>query len=242
MSLLCPKSDRDAVKALVCLILCELLFCGIFWVDFLFDHPFWWVYELFNIDQESNIPTWFSTIQLFLIGLLFLFIGYRTEHTPPPSKLGTKIFGFGFIYLSLDEAAIIHEKLTWVFINNPLVPYFHGRHGVWIVVYGTIAIILLALLAKDLWALGKAYPRLSRIFLLGIVVFLFGSAGMETITFFYLDESDKLVYTVEVIMEEFLEMAGVSVMLYSVLLLSLKKSEDPSPLIPEAIKRRVPFK
>ena len=242
MSLLCPKSTRDAGKVFVCLILCEIIFCGIYLADFLFNHPSWWVNELFNIDQEANIPTWFSTTQLFLTGFTFLFIGYRTEHTPPPSWLGTKIFGFGFIYLSLDEAAVVHEKLTWIFINNPLVPYFHGRHGVWIVVYGSIAICLLILLFKDLWALGKTYPRISLIFFLGILLYLFGAAGMETITFFFLDENDKLVYTIEVIMEEFLELFGASIMFYSVLLLSLKKTEDPAPLIPEAIKRRVPFK
>jgi hypothetical protein len=228
MSLFCPNSSRDAFKVLVCLILCEIAFCGIYLADFLLDHPAWWIYELFSIDLEANIPAWFSTIQLFLIGFVFLFMGYRKGHTPPPSKLGTKIFGFGFIYLSLDEGAIIHEKLTWVFINNPLVPYFHGRHGVWIVVYGSLAILLTVLLQKDLRDLWKTCRRPALIFLLGGIIFLFGTAGMETLTFFYLNESNRLLYVIEVIIEEFLEMSGASILLYSVLLLSMKKSEQRS--------------
>lgn len=30
------------------------------------------VTQLFNLGAEQNIPTWFSSIQLFLIGLVFL--------------------------------------------------------------------------------------------------------------------------------------------------------------------------
>jgi len=218
MSLFYPTSRRDASKALTFLILCEIIFCAIYLGDFLLDHPSWWIYELFNIDLESNIPTWFSTMQLFLIGFTFLHIGYRTGHTPPPSKLGTK----------MDEAAIIHEKLTWVFINNPLVPYFDGRHGVWIVVYGCIAIILLIVLYKDLWAMWKSFRQESRLFMLGMFIFLFGAAGMETLTFFFLDKTNLLHYTWEVIFEEFFEMSGVSLMLYSTLLVLIKKT-GPKP-------------
>ena len=102
--------------------------------DFLLGEPAWRIHELFDLDSETSIPTWFSVIQLFMIGLIPLLIAFSQTTVPPPSKGGLTLFGLGFIYLSMDEGSVIHEKLTYVFYNNPLVPYFHGTHGIWIVV------------------------------------------------------------------------------------------------------------
>jgi len=229
MSFLCPIIAKDANKTLAVLISLEVLFCIIYLADFLLGQPSWWIHDLFDLDGETNIPAWFSTIQLFIIGYMILLIGCHDNHHPPPSKVGTNLIGLGFIFLSMDEASSIHEKLTWVFYNNPMVPYFDGRHGVWIVVYGCIAIILILFLHKDIWAVWKAFRLESLIFILGMFIYLFGSAGMETLTFFYLDEKNPLLYTFEVVIEEFLEMSGASILLYSVLLLAIKKSnKNPS--------------
>jgi len=125
----------------------------------------------------------------------------------------------------MDEGSSIHEKLTLVFHNNPLVPYFDGVHGIWIVVYGCIGIITLLILRKDIFAVCKYFRKEALIFLYGMIIFLAGTAGAETITFFYIDKSNPFVYTIEVILEEFLEMAGASILAYSVLLLAIQKLE-----------------
>jgi len=223
MSLLCPCNNKDANRVLIYLIVCEIIFAIIYFLDFSLGEPIFFIHELFNLDQEANIPSWFSTIQLFLIGLVALIVSCEKRHTPPPSRTGLTVFGLGFVYLSMDEASIIHEKMTHAFYNNPWVPYFHGQHGVWIVVYMCVAIVVITLLYKDIGAVFKMFPRESIIFSLGMFIFLLGSGGMETLTFFYLDKSNLLFYTMEVVIEEFLEMFGASIIFYSVLRMAIKK-------------------
>lgn len=152
--------------------------------DFLLGEPAWRIHELFDLDSETSIPTWFSVIQLFMIGLIPLLIAFSQTTVPPPSKGGLTLFGLGFIYLSMDEGSVIHEKLTYVFYNNPLVPYFHGTHGIWIVVYGCIGIIVLLILYKDIFAMCKYFRTEALIFIVGMIIFLAGAGGAETITFF----------------------------------------------------------
>jgi hypothetical protein len=60
--------------------------------------------------------------------------------------------------------------------------------------------------------------------MIGMVLYLAGTGGSETITYFYIDKTNPLVYAVEVIIEEFLEMLGASILFYSVLLVSIKKT------------------
>ena len=224
MSLLNPNNRKDCAHILIALIIVELLLAAIYMTDFLLKHPSWWIQQLFDLDRESNIPAWFSTIQLFLIGFTFIYAGNASQFKNPPSKAGTMIFGFGFIFLSLDEGAMIHEKLTWVFEDNPFVPYFDGRHGVWIVVYGVIGIILTLFLLKDLRRMWQTFRRETAIFVSGVFVYLVGAAGMETLTYFFLDKGVPLHYAIEVTVEEFTEMIGASIILYSVLSLTLRKT------------------
>jgi len=216
-------NSRDATMALVALIILEASFCAVYMGDFLLGEPIWRIHQLFDLDHESSIPTWFSIIQLFMIGFIALLVAFSQTVTPPPSKGGLTLFGLGFIYLSMDEGSSIHEKMTYEFYNNPLVPYFHGAHGIWIVVYGCIGIIVLLFLRKDIFAVCKHFRKEALIFIGGMIVFLAGAAGSETITFFYIDKSDPFIYTIEVILEEFLEMSGASVLLYSVALIAIKK-------------------
>jgi hypothetical protein len=219
---------KHATRVFIWLIVIELAFCAIYYTDFLLNEPNWRIHKLFDLDLEANIPTWFSSIQLFMIGLISALTAQSQHYKTPPSKWGLTFFGLGFMYLSMDEASSIHEKLTYEFHNNPLVPYFDGVHGIWIVVYGSIGIVVLLLLCRDLWAICKTLRREALIFIVGMIIYLAGAGGAETITYFYLDKTIPWVYAVEVTLEEFLEMFGASTLFYSVLLACIKKTELPS--------------
>ncbi len=217
-------TSKTALKLLFILIGIEVLFCSIFLIDFLLDHPSWRIHELFDLDNEANIPTWFSTLQLALTGLFTLCIGFNQNYAKPPSKASIITLGIGFLYLSMDEAASIHEKITLIFHNNPWVPYFDGVHGIWIVVYGCTAILLSLIFHRDIFRFFKYFPKIAIIFLLAMLTYLAGAGGAETITYFYIDRNNPFAYIFEVITEEFLEMLGVSILLYSMALLALKKT------------------
>jgi len=229
MKLEYPIWTQHAFKLLIILLTTEALFIAFYYFDFVFSTPSTKYHQLISLDLEANIPSWFSTIQLFMIGLIPLMLAMSRNYQAPPSQGGLTLFGLGFIYLSLDEAASLHEKMTYAFYNNPLVPYFHGVHGIWITIYMGVMLLMLALLWKDLIAIARQFPKESWLFTLGMVVYLSGTGGAETVTFFYIDKTNPFVYLLEVIFEEGLEMAGASIILTSVLLAAIKKSETIKP-------------
>ena len=218
-----PDHIKNIVVGLIAL---EVVFVIIYALDFISQHPSWQVCELFDLDREANVPAWFSAMQLLFIGLTAFVIADHSSRTHTPSKAFFNTIAVGFVYLSCDEAAAIHEKITYTFYNNPLVPYFEGVHGVWIVVYGAVGILLAILFHRDLIALWKMFRRETLFLVAGVFTYLIGSAGAETITFFHIDKSIPAVYTLEVVLEEFFEMAGASVILGGMLLLALRKSQQ----------------
>jgi len=81
----------------------------------------------FNLNDEANIPTWYSTVLLFSVSLSS-FIIFQMEQKFENIESGRRFWlGFGAVYffLSLDEAARIHEFLNyltstkWVFLYAP---------------------------------------------------------------------------------------------------------------------------
>jgi len=84
--------------------------------------------NLFDLDKEANLPTWFSSILLFSIAfasMLIYFLGRRTD-----KKSSWKNFwpGFSilFCFLSLDEAVGFNELISstynfnWIWFYAPL--------------------------------------------------------------------------------------------------------------------------
>ena len=65
--------------------------------------------------------------------------------------------------------------------------------------------------------------------MIGMIIFLAGTGGSETITYFYIDKTNPWIYAMEVVLEEFLEMLGASILFYSVMLACIKKTEAPTP-------------
>ncbi|MFO7716187.1 hypothetical protein [Desulfosarcina sp.] len=201
-------------------------------------HIFWpflqWgpLSNLFDLDREVSIPSWYASMQLFVVGsLLFLASrnNQRRQHLPTSILITGSLF---FIFLSADEGAAIHEKITTLSINfgvNWLL--FKGNHGAWIPVYSILALSAVILAARQFRKLWRHFRREIRIAMLGVIVFVTGGVGLEVVSYLFLRSgSNKGLYRVEVACEEYLEMIGVSIMLYAVLLLAAKISaKNPAP-------------
>lgn len=112
--------------------------------------------------------------------------------------------------------------MFFAFYDNSYVPHFNSTHGIWIVVYGFLAILLLLIFHRDIISVWKSYRREACVFIIGMIIYLAGAGGAETITYFQIDKSDPIVYTIEVIAKEFLEMCGVILLLGSILMLAVK--------------------
>lgn len=67
------------------------------------------VQHMFNVAREQSIGTWFSVVQSAIAGLVLLaiyFLGAGQKRV-----LGWLILGCFFLYVSVDDAAKIHERL-----------------------------------------------------------------------------------------------------------------------------------
>lgn len=222
-------TDQDLKKIFCGLIFLELMLVIAYIVDIMLGSPSWVINKLVDLDDEGSVATWFSSIQLFLVGLLLIIrsSGNR-EIITLPSATFFCILGLGFIFLSVDEAAAIHEKMSTVLKQAEFMPRFKGEHGIWIYIYGLVALFFLVVTLRNFIALWKHYRRAALIMFIGLVTFVTGAVVLEIVSYQFLrDDLASLHYVVEVALEEFLEMLGISIVLYSVLLLLLEvKSID----------------
>ena len=183
--------------------------------------------NIINIDKEANIPTWFSSVQLFVIGFLFFLLFHNRNIAPemPEKLLG--IISLGFIFLSLDEAAQIHEGISKAFKHISWMPYLKNIHNLWILPYISLIFIFLLGFHKDLWKFAQNYRQSFLFMAIGFFIFILGGLFFEILSYqFLIGTARDLLYDCEVTMEEFLEMSGASLILYGTLLLFLPDNNE----------------
>ena len=69
--------------------------------------------EMFDVDRERNVPTWFSSAEILLLSLLFFAIAFH-ETSTRRRRRATAFWltcGAAAAFLSMDEAATIHEAV-----------------------------------------------------------------------------------------------------------------------------------
>ncbi|MCS6803964.1 MAG: hypothetical protein RMM98_02425 [Acidobacteriota bacterium] len=72
--------------------------------------------DFFGLEREGSVTTWFSSLQLALIGLTCggLFISERLRSVSVAHAVGWLALAVVFLFLSLDEAAQVHERFDQV--------------------------------------------------------------------------------------------------------------------------------
>ncbi len=79
-------------------------------LKYLFDHEIQLGFErLFNLNNEGNAPSWYSSMTLALCAGLLAAIGLDKRQKHSRYAAHWLVLAAIFIYLSLDEAAEIHE-------------------------------------------------------------------------------------------------------------------------------------
>lgn len=202
-------------KLLAYLIAFELMLFASFLVDsFLLPN---FHLDMFNLNDESTLASWFSSLQYFCIALIFL------QHTQQNKTASVSPFLFliaslGFFFLSIDEAVTIHEKLNHQLKHIEFLPSFKGHNGIWIYLYLALLLPLIIIMYKPLVQLWKAYRHPTIIMAIGFAILVFGGVLLEVIGYEYLNaDINYIYYVLEVAFEEFFEMAGVSIILYGAL-------------------------
>lgn len=160
----------------------------------------------FRLNAEETIPTWWSAIQLFVLSICLLAVA-REDPEVPRVKRALGIGAAISMFFSLDEIATLHEPLELLLDRFEWIPRFAGK-GHWMTVYAVAGLIAVAFMLPGLrkfWAKRRAD---SVRFLIGAGLLV--SGGIVAELFFYYGTDTVLI-------EEGLEIIGVSVMIWATL-------------------------
>lgn len=165
--------------------------------------------KFFNIDAETNLPSWYSSTLLAVAGLSALEVGRQKIVDRAPWRWHWAVLGLGFLYLSLDELVSLHEKLA-----VGLVPEEGALKSPWVIIAVPLALIAGLFYVKFLLAQPR---RIAGLLLLAGFLYVFGAAGFEIIgsemASSGVDTAGMLYGTTQHVEEAF-EMSGVSILLY----------------------------
>lgn len=102
--------------------------------------PFDKITVLLDLDGEGNLPTWYSSMQLFLTACFFGIFAYRQFDNKVKTSWLLMAWPLIFFALSLDEVAQIHEWVgRW---SDVLLPGASREHtlfwstGIWMFLFG----------------------------------------------------------------------------------------------------------
>lgn len=220
-------APREARRLLAGLLLFEVLLVLMYLATNAWFVTFPWgpAPHLFDLNRESAVPTWFSSVQLFTIALVLLVTASNNRaHRLRPTTLPLA-GSAGFLFLSMDEVAMVHEQITEVakYRHYDSLLWF-GNDGAWIAIYAVIGIPVAAWVA---WQLRRLWPHFRHAFVMGVIgamILVGGAVGLELIGYALRAALGNFPRW-EIAAEEFMEMAGASVMLYAALLFSARLRE-----------------
>lgn len=164
----------------------------------------------FDVDEETNVPTWFSCTLLFLCAQTMWLVAEPRVGGPRRWRLHERGLAAVFLYLSIDELTQIHEQVI-----KPLRSFLH-LSGALYFAWTVVALPLTGLYALLMLGYLRALPRVTRrSFLLAGIMYVGGAAGVEMIgsSLYSKGKGDTVAYVLETVIEEGLEMTALVVFL-----------------------------
>lgn len=187
--------------------------------SFLFKDPIFELIRFFDMNQETNVPTFFSVLLLLSSSalLVVLYVRHRKRGEPSLMWLALAII---FIFLAFDEMTSLHETIAAQFLGE--FNFTGYLHYAWVVPYSIAVLIFFLSYVRFLFRLPV---KIAVLFITSGFIYISGAIGFEMIggkavSLTGLISNATLTY---VTIEETLEMIGASLFIYSLILfLSLK--------------------
>lgn len=186
------------------------------------------ILKVFDLNQEKNLPTLFSSVMLLSSAGLLAVVGRVQKRVGGAFARHWTALAFIFLFLSLDELARVHERL--------ILPLRHAFHfsGVlyygWVLPYGVALVVLAFAYANFLLALPG---RTRQLFLSAAFLYVGGGLGMEVVVGPVAEahgEHHPLFLTLSTV-EELLEMTGLVVFIYGLLSYIAQNERDVRVLL-----------
>lgn len=184
----------------------------------------WGSVRLFSVDREGGIPAWYSTALLLFCFILLAVIAAASRMENHRDYFYWVGLSVGFLYLSADEAARIHERflpLGRSMLDAIGVASTGALARAWVVPGILITLVFILVYLRFFFRL----PLVTRLlFFAAGLVFLGGAVGVEMLTGLYLNSyggergtalSPTVVRLILPNIEELFEMLGVIVFIYA---------------------------
>jgi len=228
------STKRVSLALIVVVVFLTLASLGQHFLDYLWSREGWAQEGLiavplkFNVGEESNVPTWYSSITLLVCSLLLAVIAAAKKAQGDRYTLHWVILSAIFLVMSVDEVAMLHEALGET-VATVLGFVGYSPSGVlyaaW-VIPGAIFVFIVALAyLRFLFDL----PRRTMLwFFVAGAIFVIGALGLEILSsrlsslygwenLESMPDKVKIVIAVQTAIEELFEMSGVVVFIYALL-------------------------
>jgi hypothetical protein len=179
--------------------------------------------RMLNLDDEINFPTYFSSFLLLCSSVTFLLIAVVKRKIKDKFSLNWYILSFIFLFMSMDEILSLHEQFS-----APIRGVMHTSgffYFAWLVPAIISLLVFIVFNIKFFFNMSRKFQKL---FFSSAMIYLFGAFGMEMIGGQFLSSygQDNFGYAIITTIEETLELSGLILLLYTLLLFI--KSELPN--------------
>lgn len=170
--------------------------------------------SLFDINEEQNIPAFYSWSALLFSAMLLAVIARVKKIVGDRYVTYWRALSIIFVYLSLDEAMSLHERFVdpWrARFNTGGVLYY-----AWVIPASILVVIFGLTFIRFLLALP---PKTKRLFVIAATVYVAGALGLEMVAGVYAEVhgSDNITIAALTSIEEFMEMSGIVIFIYALL-------------------------
>lgn len=208
-------SPAPVPKVIGFFFLCDLTLAFLYLIDRGLGRPVRMWTNFIDLDRESNLPTWYSSMQLFLVAVLLAIFASRRFSRREVASWFLPALPLIFALLSLDEIAQLHEKLgsrsdrLFLPAGRQASPF--PRTGVWMFLIGVPFFLAMLAVFSYLRRYVGGHRRIIRKFLIALCVFVGSAVGLETLGNF-LPEAARVL---QVCCEELGEMVGATTFLWA---------------------------
>lgn len=158
-------------------------------------------FDLFNMDHERTLPTFYSVIAIVWAAALLGLVAYLHFKTQQAYHRQWATLSAVFVFLALDEALVLHERLITPTLS-------------WTVPYAVGMIALAAYFYRFVFNLPVATRWR---FVIAGMIFVVGAMGMEIPGgYVYNHHRGSVLYLVLVTAEEVMEMVGIAFFIYAI--------------------------
>lgn len=173
--------------------------------------------QLFDVDGEGNLPTWWNTVLLASVGAL-AWVGSRVAAQGPRQRRGWLVIGVVALLLSFDEAARLHERSS-ILVSDLSIGTFP-----WLVVGAVVALTGTGVLVLETRSMpAEVRRRLGA----ALSIYLSGALGLEAVSGFFVRRDELSIAGVLSHVEEGMEMGACILAIWALLAHLLPLSAVP---------------